>query len=74
MFKFLVISAFIVFLAYGASQIYNLLYNELPLPEFDYDRYWGPGAKTEKEIAIHKIVLSFDDEVNDTSVEMRNFI
>lgn len=62
MFKLLVISAFIVFLAYGATQIYNLLYKELPLPEFD-DKYWGPGAKKEKEIAIHKIVLSFDDEV-----------
>lgn len=63
MYKLLVISGFIVFLAYGTTQIYNLLYQELPLPDFDYDRYWGPGAKKEKEIAIHKIILSFDDEV-----------
>lgn len=63
MYKLLVFSGFIVFLAYGTTQIYNLLYQELPLPDFDYDRYWGPGTKKEKEIAIHKIVLSFDDEV-----------
>lgn len=63
--KLLVISSFIAFLVSGATYIYYSLHKELPLPEFDYDRYWGPGTKKEKEIAIHKIVLSFDDEVRE---------
>lgn len=66
MYKLLVISGLIVFLGYGANYIYYSLHKELSLPEFDYDRYWGPGAKKEKEIAIHKIVLSFDDEVRES--------
>uniref|UniRef100_A0A336LW65 Epoxide hydrolase n=1 Tax=Culicoides sonorensis TaxID=179676 RepID=A0A336LW65_CULSO len=65
MFKLLVVSSFFVLFAYGALQFYNFLYKEAPLPDYDYDKYWGPGTKKEKEIAIHKIVLSFEDGLID---------
>ncbi|XP_063710119.1 juvenile hormone epoxide hydrolase 2-like [Culicoides brevitarsis] len=65
MYKLLVIAAIFSFAAYQVGQIYQFLYAEKPLPDLDFDRYWGPGAKKPKEIAIHKIILSFEDAVID---------
>lgn len=61
--RLIIIAIIFGFTAYVAFRAYKTLWNVPTLPNYDQDKYWGPGGTYEKDISVLKVLISFDDDV-----------